>query len=300
MPSLISRAMPTVMRLRGGKKVFSSAEAVRDQVRARSLRPTGYAPPAGLERTVDLAVRRVAGWPVYEVTPRGTPDTGRRAVYLHGGAYINEIAPQHWTLIAHVAAGTGTRITVPIYPLAPLATADEVVPAVTALAAGILDDTATTALSLIGDSAGGGMALAVALHLRDQGLPAPARTVLISPWLDITLTDPAIAPLESHDPWLAVPGARCAGDLYRGALPVDHPHVSPLLSDLTGLNPITLFSGTRDIVNPDARRLAARATAAGVELDFHEAPGMLHVCPLLPIPEGRAARAVLCAALSRL
>ncbi|MEV6247839.1 alpha/beta hydrolase fold domain-containing protein [Streptomyces sp. NPDC051742] len=296
MPSLISRAMPTVVRLRGAKKVFGSAEAVRDQVRARSLRPTAYAPPAGLERTVDLAVRRVAGWPVYEVTPRA-PDAGRRAVYLHGGAYINEIAPQHWRLIAQVAAETGTRVTVPIYPLAPLATAAEVVPAVTGLAAGILDDAATTALSLIGDSAGGGMALAVALHLRDRGLPPPARTILISPWLDITLTDPAIAPLESHDPWLAVPGARCAGDLYRGALPVDHPHVSPLLADLTGLSPITLFSGTRDIVNPDARRLAARAEAVGVELDFHEEPGMLHVYPLLPIPEGRAARAALCAAL---
>ncbi|WP_405720641.1 alpha/beta hydrolase fold domain-containing protein [Streptomyces sp. NBC_00046] len=129
------------------------------------------------------------------------------------------------------------------------------------------------------------------------GLPAPARTVLISPWLDITLTDPRTAQLEDRDPWLAVTGARYAGDLYRGALPADHPHVSPLLADLTGLNPISLFSGTRDIVNPDARRLAARATTAGVELDFHEAPEMLHVYPLLPIPEGRAAHATICAAL---
>ncbi|WP_406101813.1 alpha/beta hydrolase [Streptomyces sp. NBC_01003] len=297
MPSLISRAMPTVVRLRGAKKVLSSAEAVRKQALARSLRPTGYAPPPGLERTVDLAVRRVAGWPVYDVTPHGTRDSGRRAIYLHGGAYINEIAPQHWKLIAQVAVETGTRVTVPIYPLAPLATAAEVVPAVTDLAAEILGEGADTALSLIGDSAGGGMALAVAVHLRDRGQPAPARTVLISPWLDISLTDPRITLLEDRDPWLAVPGARYAGGLYRGALPIDHPHVSPLLADLTGLNPITLFSGTHDIVNADARRLAARATAAGVELDFHEAPEMLHVYPLLPIPEGRAARAALCAAL---
>ncbi|MFP3992632.1 alpha/beta hydrolase [Streptomyces sp. E11-3] len=296
MPSLTSRAMPTVVRLRGAKKVFSSAEAVREQVLARSLRPTGYAPPAGLERTVDLAVRRVAGWPVYEVTPRGG-DARRRAIYLHGGAYINEIAPQHWKLIAHVAAETATRVTVPIYPLAPLATAAEVVPAVTDLAAGLHADGADTALSLIGDSAGGGMALAAAVHLRDRGLPAPARTVLISPWLDITLTDPRVALLEDRDPWLAVAGARYAGDLYRGDLPADHPYVSPLLADLTGLSPITLFSGTRDIVNADARRLAARATAVGVEVDFHEASEMLHVYPLLPIPEGRAARAAICTAL---
>ncbi|WP_181009469.1 alpha/beta hydrolase fold domain-containing protein [Streptomyces sp. SM11] len=238
----------------------------------------------------------MAGWPVYEVTPRGC-DARRRAIYLHGGAYINEIAPQHWQLIAHVAAETATRITVPIYPLAPLATAAEVVPAVTDLAVELLDGGGGTPPSLIGDSAGGGMALAVAVHLRDRGLPAPARTLLISPWLDITLTDPRVALLEDRDPWLAVAGARCAGDLYRGDLSADHPHVSPLLADLTGLNPITLFSGTRDIVNADARQLAARAAAAGVELEFHEAPEMVHVYPLLPIPEGRTARATICAAL---
>lgn len=298
MPSLTSRVMPAVLRFRGAKKVFSSAESVRAQVLARSLRPVPYAPPAGLERSVDLAVRRVAGWPVYEVTPRDR-DACHRVIYLHGGAYINEIAPQHWKLIAQVAAGTATQVTVPIYPLAPLATAAEVVPTVTDLAAELLGDGGDTATSLIGDSAGGGMALAVAVQLRDRGLPAPARTILISPWLDITLTDPRIARLEDRDPWLAVAGARCAGDLYRGDLPADHPHVSPLLADLTGLNPITLFSGTRDIVNADARRLAARATAAGVELDFHEEPEMVHVYPLLPIPEGRAARAVICAALRR-
>lgn len=297
MPSLISRAMPTVVRLRGAKKVFSSAEAVRKQALARSLRPTGYAPPPGLERTVDLAVRRVAGWPVYDVTPHGDRDSGRRAIYLHGGAYINEIAPQHWKLIAQVAVETGTRVTVPIYPLAPWRPRPRWCrPSPTwpprSSAKGL------TRRSVSSETpCGGGMALAVAVHLRDRGQPAPARTILISPWLDISLTDPRIALLEDRDPWLAVPGARYAGDLYRGALPIDHPHVSPLLADLTGLNPITLFSGTHDIVNADARRLAARATAAGVELDFHEAPEMLHVYPLLPIPEGRAARAALCAAL---
>lgn len=211
-----------------------------------------------------------AGGPVYEVTPRGC-NARRRAIYLHGGAYINEIAPQHWQLIAHVAAESATRITVPIYPPAPLATTAEVVATVTDLAVELLDDGGDTPPSLIGDSADGGMALAVAVHLRDRGLPAPARTVLISPWLDIGLTDPRIALLEDRDPWLAVAGARCAGALYRGDLPADHPHVSPLLANLTGLNPITPFSGTRDIVNADARQLAVRAAAAGVELDFHEA-----------------------------
>ena len=69
--------------------------------------------------------------------------------------------------------------------------------------------------------------------------------------------------------------------------------VSPLGADLTGLGPLTVFSGTRDILNPDARLLAEKATAAGVEVEYHEQPGLVHVYPLTPTREGRAARDVI-------
>ena len=71
------------------------------------------------------------------------------------------------------------------------------------------------------------------------------------------------------------------------------PLVSPLGADLTGLGPLTLFSGTRDILNPDARSLAEKARAAGVDIDYHEQPGLVHVYPLTPTREGRAARATI-------
>ncbi|HTY26769.1 MAG TPA: alpha/beta hydrolase [Mycobacterium sp.] len=79
-------------------------------------------------------------------------------------------------------------------------------------------------------------------------------------------------------------------DQAAGTLPVDDPRVSPLAAPLAGLAPVTVFSGTRDILNPDARLFTDKAREAGVDVDYVQGDGMIHVYPLLPIPEGRAAR----------
>ena len=80
---------------------------------------------------------------------------------------------------------------------------------------------------------------------------------------------------------------------WRGSLVVTDPRVSALGADLAGLGPLTVFSGTRDILNPDARLLVDRAAGAGVKVDYHEGAGLPHVYPLTPTPEGRAARALI-------
>lgn len=295
MPSIASRFMPLALTLRGSKKQFSTAEATLARVDQLRRRPRSWAPPRRLSRRVEITVRTVCGWPVYEVAPRGAAGS-RRALYLHGGAYVFEIAAQHWALIADLAVSSGARFTVPIFPLAPAGTAATIVPAATELAAALIDEVGAENTTIVGDSAGGGMGLAVAMRLRDQGRAAP-RLVLISPWLDISGTDPQLAVIAPRDPWLAVPGTHAAGRLYRGELAEDDLMVSPINGSLAGLGPITLLSGTRDIVNADAARLVRLAAASGHPLDYHEAPEMLHVYPLLPIPEAREARRVITEAM---
>lgn len=146
---------------------------------------------------------------------------------------------------------------------------------------------------LAGDSAGGQIALSVALLLRDDcGVVVP-RTVLISPVLDISLTNPLIAAVEPTDPWLGREALLVFAERWRADLSLTDPRVSPLAADLSGLGPLTVLTGTRDILNPDARLLAQKATAAGVTIDYHEHPGLVHVYPLTPTPEGRAARATI-------
>ena len=278
-----------VLKLRKTRRTFGSAESTRRLVDELSIRPASFGPPKALSRRFDVTVRRYRGWPVYELVPTGVAPA-QRALYFHGGAWIKEIDSRHWGLIADLAAATGTQFTIPIYPLAPVGTAASVVPVLTELAIDVLAAAGPENSVLMGDSAGGGMALATAMELRDRGQPLPRDTVLISPALDVRFDDPRIAVIAPSDPYLAAPGVRVTGRLWRGDLRDDDPMVSPLSGDLTGLTRITVFSGTRDILNPDAKALVSAATRVGVEVAYYEAPDMLHIYPLLPIPEAKPAR----------
>lgn len=144
---------------------------------------------------------------------------------------------------------------------------------------------------LMGDSAGGGFALGLAQAAKKEALPPVARLVLLAPWLDLALENPEIAGVEASDPWLSRRGLVAAGKAWARGEPAKLPELSPIHGELAGLPPMTIYVGTRDILWPDARLLAQRARAAGAVVELVEAPGMMHVYPLVPIPEGRAAAA---------
>ncbi|MFC4376832.1 alpha/beta hydrolase fold domain-containing protein [Nocardia halotolerans] len=287
MPTVMSRfVIPRFLRLARRNRNYIDADLARAHVRERGLRPVAYGPPRTL-RGLDVTVVRDRGWPVYTLTPTAGAVRGA-LVYAHGGGWVGEIAAQHWRLAAQLAVRVRLAVTVPIYPLIPFGTAAEVIPRVAELVRAAGAEYGPTFLA--GDSAGGQIALSTALHLRDLGQPAPLRTVLISPALDLTLENPQIDEVQPRDPWLGRDGGLVFGGLWSGALSMRDPMVSPLFGDLTGLGPLTVFTGTEDILNPDARLLAAKARAAGVHLDYREGAGLVHVYPLTPSAEGSAAR----------
>lgn len=301
MPSLLSRLAVLAITLRGSKREFSSAEATLAKVERVNERPKPFAPPKALAKRVHITPRTFLGasghdWPVFDVTPKSGA-TGARALFLHGGCYVYEIDPFHWRFVANLAEASGTTITVPIFPLAPRAEAATIVPLVADLAAELVREAGSGRTSIVGDSAGGGMALAVAQVLRDRGIPPLHATVLVSPWLDISGEDPRLAEIAPLDPWLAVPGTHAAGVLWRGALDPHDPLVSPMFGSLRDLGPVTMFSGSRDILNADAEKFAALAADAGLELHYAAAPGMIHNYAILPIPEAKAARVQIAEAL---
>ncbi|WP_241010600.1 alpha/beta hydrolase [Mycobacterium camsae] len=278
--------MPALLRLTGRHRPYAGADAALAHLQQRAAHPQPFGPPPRLRPKVDISLQHRSSWPIYTLTPlASTPEL--TVIYLHGGAWVNEITSQHWQLAAQIAHQAGATVIVPIYPLLPSATAADVVPAIVEMAVQYAD------VYLAGDSAGGQIALSAALLLRDgHGVALPG-TVLISPVLDLSLRNPAIASVEPADPWLGREALQFFADRWRGDLPLDDPRVSPLAADLTGLGPLTVFSGTRDILNPDARLLAEKAAAAGVDIEYHEQAGLLHVYPLTPTPEGRAARRII-------
>jgi acetyl esterase/lipase len=290
-PSLSSRMMPSILTALGYRRRFASAQATAELVEARRLRPRPYGPPRLLPRGVGVSVDQDRGWPLYEVVGYGAV-AHRRIVYIHGGAWINQISLPHWQLVAELAAATGSRVLVPIYPLAPQGTAATVVPQVADLLKRLAAKYGAENVSVVGDSAGGQIALAAALLLRDAHVVL-AHTVLISPALDLSLGNPSIDSVEPNDKRPVRPGLLAAADLWRDGLALDDPIASPLFGEMAGLGPLAVFAGTRDITHPDCELLVSKARTAGVPTVFHEAPGMVHGFPLLPIPEGRQARRIM-------
>ncbi|MGW7313480.1 alpha/beta hydrolase fold domain-containing protein [Streptomyces sp. NPDC054854] len=289
MPSLRSRALSAALIATGRRRRFASAEAVRARVAESARRPSSHLPPRSLGRVAEVSRTFVGAWPVYDVSPRGEEPV-TRVLYVHGGAYINELVRPHWSMIRTLVTRARARVVVPAYILAPRGTADRTVPVAADLLSGLIEDGGAGGTVLIGDSAGAGLALAAAQRLRERTGAQPSRIVLISPWLDLTMSHPGQAAIEAGDPMLARPGLVEAGRLYAGVLAADDPRVSPLHGSFSGLAPMTVFTGTRDVLTTDSRELLRRAREVGVDVEWHEEPGMPHGYPLMPVPEGRAAR----------
>lgn len=277
-----------VLPVMGNKRVFASVERTRDHIEGRAVRPERFGPPLLLDRRVDVSVEHRSSWPVYALAPK-RGEAKRHVVYFHGGAYINEIVRTHWQFLAGLVQRVPARCVVPIYPLGGALGAEGTVAVATEIASEVIDTVGGEKVVLMGDSAGGGMALAVAQALRDRGV-RPARAVLISPWLEVNSDQPAQRAIEDRDAMLAIPGLVEAGRVYAGPLALDDPRVSPICGDMTGLPPLTVFTGTCDLLNPDSHRLVAACAESEVACELIEAEDMPHVYPLLPTPEGRAAR----------
>ncbi|GIF13654.1 alpha/beta hydrolase [Actinoplanes teichomyceticus] len=251
-------------------------------------RPKGpSAPPRALTGRFDVTVSATQGFPVYRISHRAGDDRPV-LVYLHGGAYTSEIVRQHWSLVGYLADRTGCDVHVPIYGLAPAHQGLAAREFVTRVVAGL-----GRPCYLAGDSAGGGLALLAA-----QACPGQvAGVTMLAPWLDLSMCNPAIAALEPYDPWLARPGLRPIADAWAGGLDLKDPRLSPIYGELSGLPPLQILVGTRDITLADCRALRD-ALPATVPLTYHEQPGALHVYPLLPVPEARAGREAIVAHLT--
>jgi acetyl esterase/lipase len=220
-------------------------------------------------------------------------------MFLHGGGYINEIVRAHWKFVAYLTRNARVRCVVPIYPLAPHATAQEVVPGTGWLLRKVMEDAGPAKVTVVGNSAGAGLALAAAQWLREHGCRQPDGLVLISPGLSASLDTARHRAAAARDPINDIPGTLEAGRLYAGELSVEHPYVSPLNGDMQGLAPMLVFAGTHDLLYPDSVDLAAKATAAGVPVELHLRRGQPHNYVGMPTPEGRQAREIIWRALAR-
>jgi acetyl esterase/lipase len=241
-------------------------------------------PPGAFARRFAVAQQVVDGFDVYVVRPTDfdfLPEPSGTVIYLHGGAFIGEIQRLRWALISKVVSEAHVEVCVPIYGLAPEHHADE---AIRLMHKVLTEASGAGPTYLMGDSAGGGLALSATLSWLGGGGRPPRGLTLIAPWLDLGLRNPAIADVESRDPWLSRPGLRLCAQAWADQLSLDDPRVSPISGEFQAVPPIELYVGSRDITVADCRALRDRVPAG--RLRYHEEPGAVHVYPLLPTPEG--------------
>lgn len=223
-------------------------------------------------------------------------DPGARLLYLHGGGYVSGSGAYYLALAAHLSAAAGCSVLLPDYRLAPEhpfpAALEDCVGAHQWLTAtGPAGAVPARATFIAGDSAGGGLALATLLALRDRQLPLPRAAIALSPFADLTLTGESVRSEAGLDP---IMDPRCLPEFvacYVSDSQVRAPLASPVFGDYTGLPPLLIQVGEHEIIRDDSVRVAAKARADGVDVTLEVWDGMFHVFqshePLLP--EGRQA-----------
>lgn len=240
---------------------------------------------------IKLSVDTLRGVPIeWSVATR--QQAQRVVLYFHGGAYLVGAPSVYRGLAARLALWAQARVAAVDYRLAP----EHPFPAATndALDAyrGLLErGIAASDIVLAGDSAGGGLTLACALQIRDAGLPPPAGLVLLSPWLDLTLSGASMTQNAAREILLDPAMLREAVVDYLGAQDIRQPLASPLFADLRGLPPMLVQVADGEVLHDDAHRLAERVEAVGGRIELSVAPGMWHVWPIFAgkMPEADAA-----------
>lgn len=243
-------------------------------------------PPAKLSQYCTVTHKLYDHRPAFTLTP---PAPRMRVLYIHGGAYYNTFDPSHWSLMGRMCRTLGAQVVTPDYPLTPVFGHKDVFSMVCQVYRDCLTDIPGGRLVVAGDSAGGGIALALCQWAAQEGLPVPARLALLSPWLDATMTAPEIPELDKKDPFLA-PNIGEVTDWYRQGEDARFYQVSPLYGPVDGLPETAVYTGTRDILNADARHFKEKLDAAGLPCHFYEQEGAIHTWILFPMEEAVAAR----------
>lgn len=240
-----------------------------------------------LPADVTVTAAGAGGVPAYWLTVPGAA-AGKALLYLHGGGYQIGSLRSHAELAARLGRASGLRVLLPEYRLAPEhpfpAAAEDALAVWRWLrtAAGL----AAGAVAVAGDSAGGGLALAMLTALRDSGEDLPAAAALMSPWTDLTCSGASMSERLGEDPLFTPDQLRALAGAYLAGADPRTPLASPLFARLGGLPPLLIQVGSAELLLSDSEELARAAADAGVDVTLRVGEGLPHVYPgMLGTPE---------------
>ncbi len=235
---------------------------------------------------IEVTSQDAGGVPAERISVAGS-DEDRIVLYLHGGGYCIGSCNSHRHIAGHLSKAVGTPVLVPDYRLAPEHPFPAAIEDAKAVYGSLLDDGfAADRITITGDSAGGGLTVALQVALRDEGIPLPSASSPHSPYADLaTLGEVSDEALDLDYLRPETLDLFCAN--YAKDADVKSPVVSPVYADLSGLPPMLIQVGGSEILLDTARRLAARAKDCGVDVTLEIEPGLFHAWHLFAgaIPE---------------
>jgi epsilon-lactone hydrolase len=258
----------------------------KDLARARAILAGGTLPvPAGAVYR-EATLGGISGeWVMPAQSTAGAP----ALLYLHGGGYFTGSPRAHRPITVSLA-NAGFRVFVPEYRLAPEHPYPAAVDDAESVWNGLIAlGHSPGTITISGDSAGGGLALALMIRLRDKGKALPAAAALFSPWTDLAVTGESVYSNARREAMFGAREVRIAADWYLNGAEPRTPEASPLYATLAGLPPLFIEVGEREMLRDDSTRLVARAQAYGVNATLTVWPIVPHVWQLACsfLPEGR-------------
>ncbi len=215
---------------------------------------------------------------VFKISPKEGKISNKKILYFHGGAYMAEMTQDHWEFIEKLVIDTGVTVILPDYPLAPKYNYKDVFAMVKPLYEEIVNKVNTDDLIMMGDSAGGGLCLALLEDL-DEQIPVPSKTIVISPWLDISMTNEKMKEVEKFDNDLSIDKLKLAAIAYSGGMYTQNYLLSPIYGDVSKLKNVTILTGTYDILNPDVYELEDKIVKTGgsIKIKTYEKAGHIWI-----------------------
>jgi monoterpene epsilon-lactone hydrolase len=266
--------------IREETRAAAGVAALTLQERRVSFVPAGRPHPLPADVTVTPVT--AGGVPAYWLTAPGV-DESRVLLFLHGGGYELGSLRSHGELASRLGRASGMRVLFPEYRLAPEAPFPAAIDDVAAVWQWLRVDQQVSpgSIAVAGDSAGGGLAVALLVAVRNAAEALPAAAVLMSPTVDLTSSGISMVERADQDP-ISTPAMlrQFAADYLAGADPRT-PLASPLFSALDGLPPLLVLTGTADVLLSDAQRLARAAAGAGVDVTFEQGDGLPHAYPIM-------------------
>ena len=226
--------------------------------------------PQEIEETCKIETKEYKQRKVFIITPKEAIENNLTILYFHGGSYVAEASDNHWDFIQNIVKDTGATVILPDYPLAPKYNYKDVFNMVEPLYNEIIKNINPENLVIMGDSAGGGISLALVEKLSQENITIPSKTILISPWLDVRLTNPKIDEIQKQDKKLNKETLKLAGIAYGGNDGINSYLVNPIEGDLSKIKNVTILTGTNDILNPDVHLLQEKAKKINVAIDVKE------------------------------